>query len=462
VAQPYSQISFGDFISQISDLMDDQSQRYWTVQEITFAIQEALQYWAATTRYWRQRAAFTANPSPVLWAGSAQFINWFDLSQQFPALRSRAITLDQVVREIQFMLQEAANGLSGSGMSQQISVTSIVRAILQARDRFVLDTRLPILDTSALDDAGEDGVYALNQDIVFLHRIVWQDIGGAFTVLWRQDAWAADRGLTLWPTTPAVPYAYSEAESAPLVVQLIPPPIRGGRVWSYSVPSIFAGNAAPVPSVTLGLPDEWVHAVKYGALAKLLSASSQANDPERAEYCAQRYKQSVELAKGAASIVRVLVNNVPLPLDTITNIDLGYPNWMNAYGPPFAGAALYDILALAPGQLDNSYGVAVDVVRSAPLPQNMADFMPLGEEDLDPVKAYACHILAFKDGGKEFTSTMSGYDQFMGRVQARTDINRAKIQYLEPLFNQPHKEWAQRPDRLALAPQVLAAQAQAG
>jgi hypothetical protein len=135
---------------------------------------------------------------------------------------------------------------------------------------------------------------------------------------------------------------------------------------------------------------------------------------------------------------------------------------MNAYGPPFAGAALYDILALAPGQLDNSYGVAVDVVRSAPLPQNQADFMPLGEEDLDPVKAYVCHLLAFKDGGKDFTSTMSGYDQFMARVQARTDINRAKIQYLEPLFNQPHKEWAQRPDRLALAPQVLAAQAQAG
>jgi len=263
VRQPYSQITFGDLITQISDLMDDRVQRYWTVQEITFAIEEALEYWAATTRYWRERGSFTANPSPILWGGSGQFINWYDLSQQFPDLRSRAFTLDQMVREVQFMLLEAPNGLSGSAMTGQVSVTSIVRAILQARDKFVVDTRLPIVDASILDDAGADGIYALNQNTIFLHRMVWQDAaGGAFTVLWRQDAWAADHGLPLWPTTPDAPFAYSESEQAPLLVQLIPLPSRVGRVWSYSVTSLFAGNDSPTLSTTLGIPDEWAHAVK--------------------------------------------------------------------------------------------------------------------------------------------------------------------------------------------------------
>jgi hypothetical protein len=441
----YQFITLAQFIADISELLDDANNKYWTVQEIQFAVYEALRYWGGLTSYWKTRGTFNIQPYQQQFSGPALPSPYVDLSVALPALRTRTYTLDQMVREIQYMLLEAPNGISGAGMSGQVSVGTILESIQDARNRFVRDVHLPLTIHSNYAPApNQAGMVTFPQTSVFVHRATWQDIGGAWTILWRQDAWAVDKALINWTNTPGYPAMYSESENSPLQLQLIPPPIAQGTLEAITVDTLVMDLTNQ--NSTFNVPDEWVHAIKYSALGCVLN-SGQIGDPLRVQYCDERYKQDVEMAKSATSVIRALLNGQPLPITPITDYDLGAPTWLNTWGPPYAMAALYDIVAPIPGLPDNLYGIALDVVQTAPLPQ-LTGYMPIGEEDIEHIEEYVRHVLQFKCGGKDFTQTMSGYDDFMSSVAGRKGVNAANIQYLTPLFQQPQGEWAMRPDRV--------------
>jgi hypothetical protein len=281
---------------------------------------------------------------------------------------------------------------------------------------------------------------------IFVHRASWQDaFSGIWTNLWREDAWSVDRANPLWTVEPGMPREYSEAELSPLQLQLSPPPANAGSLEIITVDPLLIDITNP--SATFNLPDEWIHAVKWAALAEILSSDSQINDPLRAKYAEHRYQQSVTFARDARSILRTLVNNIPLPLDSLASIDAGNPFWRNSSGPPSLAGVLYDFL-IPVDVPDQAYGVTSDVVESAPIPLTPASFLPIGEEDLAHIVDYALHVLLFKCGGDEFTSTMSLYDGFMNAIAMRKGVNLAKIRYLTPLFGQVQKESQERPDRI--------------
>ncbi len=440
---PYKDVTLSQFITQISYLMDDTAQKYWTASEIQAATYEALLYWGALTGYWRTRASFNACPYSQQFSGPTWAPPYVDLSAQLPLLRSRSYTLGQLVQEIQAMLLEATSGVSGAGMSGQITVTAIIDAVQEARNLFVLDAHLPLSYHWPIANTSQSGIITLPDASVYVHRLAWQGVGGQWTPLWRQDAWALDYSLPNWTNQPNTPTSYSESELAPLMVQLVPPPLGGGTVEAFTVDSL---TLAVADSTPLGLPNEWVHAVKYKALSILLSSSSQLNDPLRAQYCQKRYEQYIAFTVNAVSILRVLVNNTPMPLDSLSNYDASDPYWMNTSGSPTAAVCMYDWFALVPAQLDRLYGVSVDITPCAPLPIP-AGYMPVGTEDLPNIEKYVRHVLSFKCGGKEFTSTMSEYDSYMRSVDGRKRINNAKIQYLEPLFGAGTREWQMRQDQ---------------
>ena len=456
----YSQVSLGGLTTQISSLLDDVNARYWTALEIQYAIWEGLRVWGALTSFWRTRGSFTLQPANGgLWSAATfpwlpsvfpwQYTSsfpWYDLSAQLPALRSRTVTLNQITQEIQFMLLEAPNGISGAGMSGQVSVTSILNAVRRARNRFVLDAHLPLSIHAILaSPPPTQGTVQFEQNAVFVHRASWQDIpGSTWNNLWREDAWSVDHGNPDWTLEPSSPLQYSESELAPLQLQLSPIPVNEGILEALTVDSVQLDLTSPTTNMLV--PDEWAHAIKYAALADLLSAESQLVDPMRAQYAEQRYQQAIAFAADARSILRLTVNNVPIPLDSLAALDAGQPYWRNQTGPPQAVATLYDLFTCSPGTVDQPYGAAVDVVQSAPIPKLATDEIQLGLEDIDHLVQYVTHILTFKCGGKDFS--MAGYDDFMGAVASRKGVNRAKIRYLGPLFAQAQREWAARPDRV--------------
>lgn len=461
----YTQTSLDQLISQISTLLDDPGAVYWTAPEITLAVQEGMRVFGAYTNYWRNRGSFQATPAGSgLWSSATfpwgpnffpwQYVSsfpWYDLSLQLPTLRTRTWTLQQMVQDIQFMCLEAANGISGAGMSGQITITSILQAISRGRNRFVLDAHLPIsIHGVFASPPPPEGLVTFAQSSVFVHRASWMDMpGGAWTNLWREDAWSVDKGNPQWTTEPSSPLQYSEAELAPLKLQMSPAPVNEGVLEALTVDSIQMDLTNP--NATFGVPDEWVHAVKYAALSDMFSAQSQNSDPLRAQYAESRYQQAINLARNARSILRLLVNNVPVNLDSLANLDAGQATWRNQVGQPTVAGCLYDLFTLSPGTVNQVYGVSVDLVQSAPIPVNGSDFIQLGSEDIDNLIDYVTHVLTFKCGGKEFTGTFSGYDGFMGAVAGRNGINAAKIRYLEPLFGQPQAEWAARPDALKVS-----------
>jgi len=437
-ATGYTEITLAQFVQYIGELMDDPGNVYWPPQQVILATYEALLVWGAETAYWRDRGTFSIRPSDPS--------PYYDLSVVLPTLRTRSWTLGLMVLDIQYMLEEPAVGITGTGMTGQTDVQTILAAIQLSRDRFVMDANIPYTYHSVFGGLSPTlGLLSFPQASVYVHRAAWQDQQSQiWRNLWRSDAWALDRGFPQWTTNPGYPRYYSEAELAPLVMQLIPPPVASGQIEAITVDSLLMNlNDA---NQGFGVPDEWVHAIKYATLSYLLAGEGMIKDSMRAEYAEQRYQQAVDLIKDDQFQLRYMVNNIPLNMDALFNIDAGYPRWRNQSGKPFLGGVLFDFFVPVPGIPDQIYGITADVAKTAPLPQ-LNDFINLGREEMDHLTDYVSHILTFKCGGDEFQSTMKTYDSYMRAVARRKAINTAKIRYLTPIFDQPTREWNLRPDQ---------------
>jgi len=439
---PYTTLTLDQLSTQLGVLLDDENSLYWPVAQKYFAIQEALYVFGSITNYWRGRGAFNLNPS--------QSNPYYDLSTLLPALRPRTWTLDQITKDIQFMCLEAANGISGAGMSGQISIESILQSIQRARNQFIIDAKFPLSVTPVDTPPSADGSLPFPDTTVYVHRAAWQDgFSGTWTNLWREDEWSIDHADPTWTITPGVPKQYSESDLAPLQLQLSPAPLNPGLLELLTVDSLLVDLTDP--DATFNIPNEWMYAVKYAALQDIFSSESQNKDALRAQYAEMRYQQAVDFARSARSIVRLLRDGVPLQIDALASIDSGNFAWRNQSGPPAVAGVLYDIAAISPGSPNQAYGMTADVVQSAPIPTVGTDYIPLGSEDIPHIIDYATHMLTFKCGGQEFTDSFKQYDSFLEAAARRGGINKAKIRYLTPLFAQPQKEMAERPDMMEVS-----------
>lgn len=135
------------------------------------------------------------------------------------------------------------------------------------------------------------------------------------------------------------------------------------------------------------------------------------------------------------SLVRLQINDVPLALDTLSNLDSARPYWQNKKGRPSMAGTLYDVIGLSdvPSQ---PYGATADLVRSAPLPAQPLDYIQVGSEEVGYIMDYCRHILSFKLGGSEFAATFPLYDNFLSAALQRNKLLGAKARYLTALFGQ--------------------------
>lgn len=432
----YTQVSLNDLSSQLGVLLDDATASYWIQEEKLFAIIEALRIWGATTSYWRSRGTFNITPATP----------WYDLSVQLPTLRPRVWTLNSMVRQMQFMCLEAPS-FTGAGGSGQISISSILQAIQRARDQFVIDVQFPYTIHPPADFSviAPDGLVQIPDTTVYLHRLTFQDsTSGAYSNLWREDAWATDHNNQLWTLEPGTPLAFSQSENSPLTVQLVPAPVNAGGLEAVTVDSLQMDLTNP--NATFGIPDEWVYGIQYAALADIFSAG-QSDDPVRFTYCTTRYEQIVEAARLARSVIRLQLNGVPLPVDTLAAIDAGNPYWRNQPAKPQMAGVLYDLIAVA-NIPDTGYSVTADVVQVAPIPADPDAPIQIGPEEVDSIINYAITTLMVKCGGKELGECFAGMDDFTKAVGMRNRILATKARYLTPLLGQAQSENQQRPNRM--------------
>lgn len=235
---------------------------------------------------------------------------------------------------------------------------------------------------------------------------------GNFTQLPRTDSFALNAQLSGWSTDAATPEFYIPYYATPQTkIQLAPVPIDLGSVQVLSVNA--GADLDPTAGVAMGLNDDYVPYIKWGALADLLNMEGMANDSQRAQYCEQRYREGVELAKITFTVTQAKVNGVPVPLMALDDFDFQIAGWQNDLGQPTdVAAGNSNIIALSPVP-DGVYSLELDVLQNAIVPMADNEYIQIERGFLDAILGMAVHIACFKLGGQEFSQTMPLYEQFM-------------------------------------------------
>lgn len=415
--------------AEISSALNDPGNVYWATAEIHQTIREGLLYWGALTSYWRARGAFQTVASPVT--------PFYDLSVQLPTLRARTYTFDDLTQEIQYHLLEPANGVAGTGMTDQFAIGQITASLKRKANEFDIDAPVTLTRNTFPILLAPGGRVTLDQSISLIKRAAWMTQATSVTTpLRRTDPYQAQSFEPLWNLNPGTPYGYSSSETQPIELQLVPPPLSTGAldlIYSETQDlTVAAGTVFPIPN-------EFVHAVKWAAVYEALATSGQGYDPIRARYCLERYDQYVKVSDLQRSILRVQVNDKPIPIDTLWNMDAARPFWQNRIGTPTMCACVPDMIAFSDVP-SSVLGISCDVVRSAPLPVADGDFIQLGREEMPYLFDFCRHVLSFKLGGAEFTATIPLYDNFLAGAVKRNQILVAKARFLGDLFGQPQKE----------------------
>lgn len=389
---------------------------YWAPTELNGYIVESLRCWQAHTAFYRERVTLpTANLKSIYdLTTDLQQVGLFDYN----------VTNQQIYAAIEYhLLEPPTNPWSGT---DQFTLDQINQALQRRRDQFLTDTGCVLVRTFPVAVPGPPISRVPLADTVFdVRRLAWFDALGNSTPLFRDNEFSALSFLPSWPQSPDDPPSfYSVSATPPLSVQLIPPPLNNGQLELLSVSSGPALSTAPLPAFSLlGIPDDWAWVVKWGALSDLLSSDGQSTDRARAAYCEARYRQGVALCLLNPSILQAQIADVPVQIDTITNLDNFAGAWQSASSatvPMSIGMAGRNLLALAPVPDVGPYSVSFDLVRNMPIPVFDTDSLQVSRDALDPILDNAQHIASFKLGGSEFDATTPLYQNF---IRAASELN---------------------------------------
>ncbi len=269
-------------------------------------------------------------------------------------------------------------------------------------------------------------------------------VGGPYTVLWRDDEFAANAYSSEWTTSVGLPcpLAYSVAVSQPFTLQFLPPP---GDAGSLDLLAIARGVPLnPVAGVVLGIPDNFSWAIKWGALADLLSQDGPGRDLERAAYADQRYREGVELCRQMPTVINGTINENVAELDSVYNLDAYQSGWHNDSGQPTAlGLASQAMLATSCVP-DDVYSVGVDVVTNCPVFSDDTTPIGISVDQINLIVSEAQHIAIFKEGGKEFADSISLHEGFVKQAALYRSRSGAEAPYWGAMVASNQLEFSQR------------------
>jgi len=416
--------------------------QFWSVPELNIYLNEALTAWQAHARYWKQRVTFDTHLDG---AGNSQF--FYDLRAEVPQL-AQTSTDAQLLSQIEYHLIEPQSGIpanpawQGTAMFDQDAYTD---ALTRRRDRFLLESQSVIGHFSATGVVAGSSRVVLPSSIIDLRRVAFFDANGDYTNLWRDDEFAANAFDASWGTTVGLPTptTYSVISTPPYTLALIPPP---GDVGSLDLLAIAQGPPLnPAAGVVLGTPDNYAWAIKYGAMADLLSQDGPGRDLQRAAYCEARYQEGVQLCRMMPSVVNAAINENSAQLDSVFNFDAYSVDWHNTVGiPQFLGLAGQNLLATScvPDPA-NPVGIGLDVVVNAPV--GVSDSTPLGltADQAEVIVDEAQHIAIFKSGGAEFAASLALHKNFVQFAKMYRERSLAQAPYWPAMSGSDQLEFSQ-------------------
>jgi hypothetical protein len=271
------------------------------------------------------------------------------------------------------------------------------------------------------------------------------------TVLWPADVWDElsfnSSYLQLPAGTPSTPSTYLMSTQPPLSFDVDTPPSFAG---SYELLTVNAGGALdPLNPSKFPIPDDWIHVIKWGVLADLLSRESNSKDMLRAQYAEQRYRMGVAALSSASALLGMRIGNVPLQIDSVRGADTYRTSWQ-AETPGQPDTILHaglNLIALAPTPDGPTipYSLTATVVENAPIPIADGDFIQVSRADLDVLLDYSVHLALFKAGGAEFKSTMSLFERFIKSAALYNQKLSELAEYKSIIYAQSQSEKQMNP-----------------
>lgn len=402
----YASFTLADALSDMGSRLFDPLHVRWPEAELTIYIQQAIRTYNAFTNHFRDDATFTTTNKQA----------FYDLDTVAPALRAMTYTVKNAVNEILYhLLEPPLQGLLWTG-TQQYSLDDVLSALQQARDTFLLETGLVVSRSTQAVGASASGVVDLDETIIAVRRAAWT-VTGITAPLRRTDQWGLVNYRVGWQTQrSASPLVYSVSAQPPLQLQIAPPTSTAGTL---DLLTVNRGDDPDLLDATqvLGVPDDWAWVVIFGALAQLFQRDGLAVDPYRAAYCDARWQDGLARAKTAAVVLAAYVNGTWTPLGSVPDADAYSADWQTVSGVPKRVLTMgHTIVGLWPPAgvppAGGSYSVTLDVVRNAPVPSALGDYLQVGNEVLNDLLDYAQHLALLKEGPQQIQTAMGLLEQF--------------------------------------------------
>jgi len=408
---PYEHLTFGALKTLAHKRVG--AAAFYTETEMGLYLIEAFRVWNLLTGHFRKTSPVTTTPSTI-------FYN--------TALHLQTVTEQNVLNEMQFhTLETPDNGATLD--SDMWTIGEWVDYINSRMANFAAETKLILVRDNSLATVINQTQYDLGSgvdpDLLEVHRVAWVDAAGISHGLREDSTLTYDRLLPEWtvPSASQEPEVYIRAGRPQLKLEILPAPVEAG-----TLDILYTKRPPQLPQVAdttaLDLPNEFTPYIKWGALADVFAKEGQAHDPAKAEYCEARYQEGIIVARAVLRRQmqgRVEFGGVPLDFETFESMDMGADGWQEDDSTPTVWMPVgLTQLAINPAHQAGSITLDIDGLTSFIIPATDGTFPDIPHSDVERILDYAHHLASFKQGGQEF---QTGLTMFQNFLQAAKDAD---------------------------------------
>jgi hypothetical protein len=388
MAGTYQWLTLSQAQTQLAQRLADPNMVFWTSAELSTYISRSLQIFNSLTWMWRQD--FNFNSSNL----------WNSLGSLSGNPRQRTIYDTDIYAELEYMLLEPSNNTGTWTGTTQFSISDLSQALQRRRDE--------MLQVSNCNQSLMAGIALtpntirteLPDTVIDVERVRYIPVSGSPNTLYRDDTIAQEfYEAPLYQQNPGTPTTFSLSSEPPLSWQVDIPPSQPG---TYEAVVLQSGAPFNPPTPTLiGIPNDFVWVLEWGALADLLGRESEATDRERSAYCLQRYQDGLQLMLKTPWIELGKVNGQAVSIDSIVAMDRYDPEWDSnptGFGPVIVAGGIDNVAAPV------GSNIGCTLLGNAPVPVNPSDYVQVSRSDWEIVILLAQCRSLFKMGGQEWKS----------------------------------------------------------
>jgi hypothetical protein len=428
---PYSWLPLATAVQQIQDRLNDGGV-FWSVAEVQGYLLEGLRLLNALTESWKAEFTFTA-------AGSV----WQNLGLITDSPRLRTVTDAQLCTQMEYMLLEPAVGIGSWTGTNQFDVEKLQTALSVRRNEVIQVAGCNTVNLAPINTTPGTRRTALADTVLEIRRIRFLQTfnsGVVISYMKRSDTQAFHYFNSDYLQDVGTPIQWSVASEPPLSFDVDVAPNTPGQ---YDVLVLQSGPQFGTNPSLLGMPDDWSFIPMYGALADLLSEETESTDRQRAEYCAKRYQDGLDMMRKSNWFVQALIGGAVADTPSLEKKDRWSIGWQENTGAiPAVVTDGIDAFNVSP---PGSNSVLLTVVQNAPFLDPTNAFVQVARDDWDQVLNYIQHIASFKMGGAEFFATLGLLDEFFEYCQRKNKRTTTYGLYVDVLNTAGQKQDKEQP-----------------